>query len=260
MPDTNHHVLRHQAGWWLAFATLAPLLWLQGRYARWRTPRLSPPSDPLLGLTGNSARTFSLLMLGESPAAGIGVATREESLPAQLAVEISRRRGQGVRWRSVAVNGASIHDVIFQQLPQVSEQPADLVVVVIGVNDTTGLTPRTRWRQRILALVTAIRAFTDAPILFASLPRMDSFTAMPQPLRTVMGLRARLLDHDLRAMIRGHAQVTCAPPLPPLTALQLAADGYHPSAAACVIWAAQLAEAAERMHVQEIASAGITAY
>jgi lysophospholipase L1-like esterase len=233
--------------WWLALLLLGPLLWAQGRYARRRTPRLAPPAEPLQGVTTESMQSFRLLVLGESPAAGIGVATREESLPAQLAIEISRRTGLSVAWRSVAVNGANIHDVIHQQLPQLRHQPADLVVVVIGVNDTTGLTRRRHWRQRILALVTAIRAFTDAPILFASLPRMDSFTALPQPLRTVMGLRARLLDHDLRATIKGQARVACAPALPLLTATQLAADGYHPSAAACVIWAAQLAETAEGM-------------
>ncbi len=245
MTNTKRQILRRQAGWWMAFFGLSPLLWLQGRYARWRTPRLSPPAEPLHGLIGEGAEPFSLVVLGESPAAGIGVTTREESLPAQLALQLAQRQGRAVRWRSVAVNGATLGDVIQQQLPQIHGLPIDLIVVVIGVNDTTGLTSRMRWRRHIRELVTGIRDITPAPILFASLPPMESFTAMPQPLRTVMGIRARLLDHDLRETIKPHEGVICAQALPPLTAQQLAADGYHPSPQACQDWAMQLAQVAE---------------
>lgn len=230
--------------WWLSFVTLGPLLWVQGRYARWRTPRLPPPAEPLHGQLTGEDKSFYLLVLGESPAAGIGVATRDESLPAQLAEVIHQRKGVTVQWRSLAVNGATIQDVITQQWPQARGQMFDLVVVVIGVNDTTGLTPRRRWRERLQQLIECIQADTPAPILFASLPRMDSFTALPQPLRTVIGVRSRVLDHDLRAVAAASQGVTCAEPLPPLTAEQLSADGYHPSALACRDWAIQLAEAA----------------
>lgn len=229
--------------WWLSFVGLGPLLWVQGRYARWRTPRLPPPAEPLQGRLGHEGKTFQLLVLGESPAAGIGVSTRDESLPAQLAAAIHQRSERVVQWRSLAVNGATIQDVLQQQWPQARGECLDLVVVVIGVNDTTGLTARQRWRASLRELITRIRADTPAPILFASLPRMDSFTALPQPLRTVIGIRARVLDQDLRAVAAATPGVACAKPLPPLSAAQLSADGYHPSAQACRDWACQLADA-----------------
>lgn len=234
--------------WWAMLILLGPLLWAQGRWARWRTPRLAPPPDPLQGHIGEDHEPFRILVLGESPAAGIGVSTREESLPAQLALELGRRKRLPVKWRSVAVNGSTIRDVIDRQLPQIQGERADLVVVVIGVNDTTGLTSRSRWRRGIIHLINRIRDVTPASILFASLPRMESFTAMPQPLRAVIGIRARLLDQDLGTIVTMHDGVTVAGPLQPLTAAQLAADGYHPSALACTEWAIQLAN---RLHPSE---------
>jgi len=244
--NTGKKTLGLAIGWWAALALLGPLLWAQGRWARWRTPRLSPPSEPLRGRAGSGAQDYRLVVLGESPAAGIGVATLEESLPARMAEELAQRYSRPVSWRSMAVNGADIRAVLDMQVPQLKAEQPDLVVVVLGVNDTTGLTPRARWRAHLQELINAIRAAGSTRILFASLPRMDSFTALPRPLRQALGWRARLLDADLRQVAANVPEVICAAPLPPLTALQLAADRYHPSAAACRDWAVQLANHLQR--------------
>ena len=238
--NTTSHWLA--IGWWLALVLLGPLLWVQGRWARWRTPRLPPLAKPLAGTTGVGGKPLHLLVLGESPAAGVGVATHEESLPARLAVEIAGHQRVRVVWRSVAENGANLQRVLDTQLAQFTGEASDLVLVVLGVNDTTGLTPRSQWRSQITALIAGIRTHSDCPILFTSVPRLDSFTALPQPLRSVLGLRGRLLDADLHAIVTAHEGVSHASALPLLSAQQLAADGFHPSAVACVDWAAQLAD------------------
>src|SRR5262245_4625449 len=141
---------------WYLSLPLFPFLWLQGRWARWRTPRLPSLPVPLQGIAGNGERELRVVVLGESPAAGVGVATCEESLPARLALELATARSAKVVWESFAVNGASIRDVIDAQLPLARSWKADLVVVVLGVNDTTGLTRRADWRARITALVCAL--------------------------------------------------------------------------------------------------------
>ncbi|MGH8560573.1 MAG: SGNH/GDSL hydrolase family protein [Nevskiales bacterium] len=229
-------------GWWLALILLGPLLWAQGRWARWRTPRLPALATPLAGTTGEGETTLHLLVLGESPAAGVGVASREESLPARLAAELARRQGIRVAWSSVAENGANLRCVIDTQLPQLASTTPDLVLVVLGVNDTTGLTQRSHWRSQLAELIAGLRARSDCPILFTSVPRMDSFTALPQPLRSALGLRGRLLDKDLHQVAAVHEGVSHASALPRLGPQQLAADGYHPSAIACLDWAVQLAD------------------
>lgn len=228
--------------WWSCLVLLGPLLWAQGRWARWRTPRLSALPQPLRGETGEGERVLSLRVLGESPAAGVGVHTAQESLPARLADGLAGRQGCRVNWHSLAENGATLRRVIDTQLPQLAGQPVDCVLVVLGVNDTTGLTSRPRWCAQLAELIDGIRAHSDSALLFTSVPRMDSFTALPTPLRQALGLRGRLLDHELREVTRTRPGVLHARALPRLNAAQLAADGYHPSALACRQWAAQLAD------------------
>jgi lysophospholipase L1-like esterase len=239
---SRQQTLALATAWWLSLVLLGPLLWAQGRWARLRTLRLPPLPRPLAGTAGEGEAELRLVVLGESPAAGVGVATHEESLPAQLAAELARRRGLRVRWRSLAENGADAQCVIRRQLPQLAGAAPDLVVIVLGVNDTTGLTPRARWRARLAQLVAGIRAHGGCAVLFTSVPRMDSFTALPQPLRAALGWRARLLDLDLRVIAGAIPGVSCADPLPRLSPAQLSADGYHPSALACRDWALQLAD------------------
>jgi lysophospholipase L1-like esterase len=239
--DKQHDILSLSIGWWFTLLMLGPLLWVQGRWARLRTPRLPPLPPPLAGTSGEGATELRLLVLGESPAAGVGVDTHADSLPAQLAAELARRQRRRVYWRSLAENGADAQRVLDTQLPLLDGEMPDLVLVVLGVNDTTGLTPRARWRARLAALADGIRQHGVSNILFTSVPRMDSFTALPQPLRSALGWRARLLDHDLRALAAAIPGARCAAPLPRLTPAQLSADGYHPSAQACRDWARQLA-------------------
>ncbi len=239
---TGHDTLKLATAWWLSLTLLGPVLWAQGRWARLRTPRLPPLPPPLAGMAGEGVDELRLVALGESPAAGVGVATHEESLPAQLAAELARRQGLRVRWHSLAENGADAQRVLDTQLPLLDGEMPDLVLVVLGVNDTTGLTPRARWRTRLAALAAGIRRHGAPDILFTSVPRMDSFSALPQPLRSALGWRARLLDHDLRALAATIPGARCAAPLPRLTPVQLSADGYHPSALACRDWARQLAD------------------
>jgi lysophospholipase L1-like esterase len=240
--SARHSTLKFATAWWLSLTLLGPLLWAQGRWARWRTPRLPPLPQPLAGAAGEGGEELRLVVLGESPAAGVGVSTHGESLPAQLAAELARRHRRRVAWRSLAENGADVQCVLRTQLPGLAGTAPDLVVIVLGVNDTTGLTARPRWRSGLAQLVSGIRAHGDSPILFTSVPRMDSFTALPQPLRAALGWRARLLDADLRRLATCLPGVRCADPLPLLTPAQLSADGYHPSALACRDWALQLAD------------------
>lgn len=99
----------------------------------------------------------------------------------------------------------------------------------MGVNDTTGFTPRFRFRRQLRELRRLLAPRYGGPILLLSVPPMHLFTALPSPLRYVIGWRARQLDklyirlawqspEDFRY---GNYPVITDPEL-------LANDGYHP--------------------------------
>lgn len=221
---------------------LLPLLWLQGVYARRRTPRLPEAGGLPSGIAGHGEPALRLAVIGESPVAGVGVDQYEDSLTAQIAKHLARVSGREVQWSAMGENGANIRDAGVRLVPKLAGLRPDIVVVATGVNDTTQLTSRPRWRSEVRALVEAIRIYSDAPILFAPVPPVASFTTLPRPLRSVLGIRARLLNGDLMAAMQDLQAVYFAGELAPLPRQFLSRDGYHPSAEGCDAWGVKLAD------------------
>ncbi len=225
---------------WVALLTLAPLLWLQGRLARQRTPRLPEATGDAHGSHGMGPDRGRLLVVGESPVVGVGVSQFEESLGARIAAALAETSGRCWHWTAIGENGANLQRLNEILEPLCLPDAVHMIVVVSGVNDTTGLTPIHRWQQGLQQTITQLRRLSDAPILFTTVPPMQSFTALPQPLRWVLGLRSRALNEAMRTTLDKHPSVLCAPVLPLLEPQHLASDGFHPSAQACQEWAERL--------------------
>jgi lysophospholipase L1-like esterase len=227
-----------------AAAALAPLLLVQGSGVRRRTPVLPEAAGPRSGVVPGDAPPLTLAVLGESPAAGVGVARQEDALAASVAAALAGRSGREVRWRLSARTGTTAAQALARLVPGLAGPPADVVLVVLGVNDTLRLRGRAAWRRDLSALLRALAPLT-APggvVVLAGLPDMGRFPTLPQPLRGVLGRHARVLDGELERLAGPGVRHAPAPPLdgPGL----FAEDGFHPSAAACRIWAAALADTA----------------
>ncbi|RMJ05646.1 GDSL-like Lipase/Acylhydrolase [Marinobacter litoralis] len=217
------------APFWLTTALLSPILLYQGKRARRDTPRLPEASGAKSGQYGEGAPEFRLLVLGESTAAGVGVATHKEGLASQLAIRLHQRTGKTVGWQTFGVNGIRLGNLL-NTLASESLPPANSIVLSMGVNDTTGFTSRARFRQHLQTLRAAIAPLSPAPITLLSVPPMEKFTALPSPLRHIMGWRARQLDRiyqDLAKRTPNDFRYLNYPTVedPSL----LASDGYHPS-------------------------------
>lgn len=228
---------------------LLPLLLVQGRRTRARTPRLPEADGERAGCVGAPAATATALRLvsvGESPVAGVGVARQEEAITAQLAHVLAAATGRAVHWRAFGRNGASVGEALVDIVPQLPQEPADILLVAFGVNDAVAFRSIGAWQRDMLALLASLRE-RCAPrvVLVSGVPPMQHFPTLPHPLRWVLGLKAAALDRGLQALAREHAWLHHVPIVldtrgdPALAA----EDGYHPSAKACRLWAGQLADA-----------------
>ena len=90
---------------------VAPVLVAQGRRLRRDTPRLPDAASPWHG-TVAGPRPLSLLVLGDSTAAGVGADTQDDALPGHLGRELAARTGRGVQWRAIGENGADARELI----------------------------------------------------------------------------------------------------------------------------------------------------
>lgn len=225
---------------------LLPLLVAQGRYTRRVTPRLPEAPGPHAGIAGDAdaGPPLSLLTLGESPVAGVGVASHQEAITGQLAQALCTRLKRPVAWRAYGKNGVTVRDALEQLVPNIAAAPIDIALVAFGVNDTTAFHSVARWRADLRELLAALEA-RCAPrlILISGLPPIGHFLALPQPLRWVMGMKALALDGAARELAAGMPRVRyVAMSIDSTDRSMMATDGYHPSAKACAVWAGILVE------------------
>ncbi|GAB46950.1 hypothetical protein MOPEL_001_00680 [Mobilicoccus pelagius NBRC 104925] len=244
-------VLRHAAGLLpdlpraAAFA-LAPVLAVQGARTLARVPRLPEAGGDRTGLVGDDHDdAVTVLVVGESTAVGVGVDTQEEGMAATLARRLHETTGESVRWSVVGRNGARLRATARRRLSGAFGE-YDCAVVVLGVNDTLGLTSTRRWRREVETLLTALRRGLrdDGLVVLAGVPQLRHFPALPQPLRTVMGLHGRALDDVLTRIADDNPDVVHIPTPAMEDRADLAADGFHPSACGYRRWGDLIADAA----------------
>jgi lysophospholipase L1-like esterase len=231
----------------LSIGLLAPVLVHQGRRVRATTPRLPEAPGPRTGEVAGAGAAVDLLVLGESPAAGVGAADHHEALAGQAARTLAAETGRRVRWRVLARNGATAAAACDELLAPATGVAADVVVVALGVNDTLRLHSPGRWTSDLRRLIGLLRERCGpVPIVLAAVPPMGLFPALPQPLRGVLGLRAAVLDRAaarLAAEMDGVRHVSV--PLPPGAVDDFfCADRFHPSPSGYARWGAALGGAA----------------
>lgn len=239
-----------------ATALLAPVLAWQGRRVRREAARLPEARGPVTGREDGRGPRMELLVLGESTAAGVGASDHEEALAGRAARALSGASGLTVSWRVAGRSGATAATLRESLLPSVEASHPDVVLLAVGVNDVLRLRTGRSWRRDLFRLAEAIRErLGDPAVVMAGVPRMETFPALPQPLRAVLGLRARFLDAvaaDAARALRGWTHV----PLEPETLgrgleseadffASFASDGLHPSETGYRAWAGVLAPALE---------------
>lgn len=231
---------RH-ALWWSLTLALLPVALPLALHTRRTALRLPPAAGETHGVAGAEldGEPLRLLLIGESTVAGVGVATQQQALAARLAEALAERLRRPVRWRACGENGITAERAGARLLPLALSEPADLALLVFGVNDTTQLTPSRRWQAALRGMAGALRE-RGARVAFSAVPPLQHFRALPWLLRRLLGWRAHLLDGELRALARDEAAQYCELGLR-FEPQYLAEDGYHPSTLGYRVWAQGLA-------------------
>jgi lysophospholipase L1-like esterase len=203
------------------------------------------PNRPPFRLDGRigpaTGPAVHLVWLGDSTAAGMGASTPDDALPRVVAHELVAGGSPPIDLTSLAVSGATVADVLHQQVGHVPVD-ADLVVIDIGSNDVTHLTSRSAFRSHYTEVLDRLPKRTKVVLL--GVPDLGSPTRLPQPLRFIAGVRGGTLDAVVQALARkrhlGYVDIagSTGPAFRRHPAKYLSADHYHPSDAGYRLWAA----------------------
>lgn len=228
---------------WLKLSTLAllPVLFVQVTKVRKNTPRLLEASGERQGIVGNG-RPLSLLILGDSAAAGVGVENQKDALSGAIISELQDQ--YSIRWKLHAKTGDTTKQV-FQAVQHLEQQNYDVVVTSIGVNDVMKLTSASSWIKQQKQLFQYIQArFQPKLIIVSGVPPIQHFPALPNPLAWLFGKYAEQMNQVLDKWLESQNQFKFIQyDIEHFQAMNLpmASDGFHPSKEIYAIWGQQVA-------------------
>jgi lysophospholipase L1-like esterase len=218
---------------------LSPLLIAQGKALRKRHPRLPNAPLPWSGRI-DGPQPLSLLALGDSTIAGVGVDDSMQGLVAHVARGIYRRTARGITWASYGQRGATVRNVAEEHLPIALDKTskADVIIISAGANDAISLRPLSEVEEHMMGTISTLHTHhPHAVFLVSSLPAFHLFEAIPQPLRAIMAGHAQTIERRIRPMVESLPYALMSPPPPQYPQDFFATDSFHPSAKGYSLWA-----------------------
>ncbi len=212
---------------------------LQAMHVKKTAMVLPEPEGKRIGQSG-VGKDISLLVLGDSSAAGVGVSNQNDALTGQLVSELAE--DHRVSWQLIAQSGATTgwaREVLLQENPL----NAQFVVVALGVNDVKNGVPLRVWQARIQQVLDLLADRHGASgIYWSALPPMGRFPLLPDPLRQLLGQRSDRFDAALRGLLERHPAGRHLPLDLDLDESHMASDGFHPGPLIYKQWAQKAAD------------------
>lgn len=179
---------------------------------------------------------ISLLLLGDSIAAGLGAEKPKHTLGAQLASRLAKKTHRSVRLCTAARVGSETSMVPAQLRALPQGYVADVAVVIVGGNDVTHRV-RTSESVRHLSEVVEELLARGTQVVVGTCPDLGALRPIPQPLRTLGRRASRQLaaaQRDAVTCLGGRA-VSLAEVVGPFFIAQpdqmFSLDRFHPSGA-----------------------------
>lgn len=221
---------------------LVPVALYQGMRLRARTERLVPPDGRPFGQAGSASEpAFSILVIGDSSAAGVGADHVEETVGRQIAQCLSDKTGASVAWRTAGSNSAICEEVRDHVVPNLERLPYTHIILTVGTNDMKNFLTAKRFKRGFGGLLYALKAkWPEATLIWSPMIDMHTVPAFPPMLARIMEMRGRIINRVGRQLCRERYAIA-APQLDSTNSLGFSVDGFHASAAGYRSWAELLA-------------------
>jgi|TARA_B110000977_G_scaffold37009_1_gene49703 lysophospholipase L1-like esterase len=232
---------------------LLPFLYFQGKSIRKKTPVLPEAAVPIGFVDGQFKSTLSLLTIGESTIAGVGVKEHKEGFTGALAQTLSKVFQQNIKWRVYARSGYTAKQLCTKIVPKIEETTVDLIVIGIGGNDSFTLNSLKKWSSDVENLIHLLQhKFPKTPLFFTNMPPIKEFPAFTGLMKFVIGNLVEILGEHLHILANKEPNVyynrevirlkewSIRNNLPIHTAGIYFSDGVHPSELTYKVWGKEM--------------------
>lgn len=220
---------------------MLPVYAWQGLGVRRRTHRLSPPKNEGNYAIAGEGKPLRLFVVGDSSAAGVGVARLESSFAGFLPRFLNELSSRPVYTRVLGMNSATAGHIRDYALPHVEPRQFDYIALNIGTNDAKNFHTARRFRREFGTLLYALGArFPGATVVWSGVLDLQTVPALPSPLSQILGIRSRLIDRTGRVLCGERGAVAAPPEWRPVPE-NFSNDGFHASEAGYREWACGIA-------------------
>jgi acyl-CoA thioesterase I len=197
------------------------------------------PDIPRTAETFGTGTPLVYAVLGDSTTVSQGSGYDEGY--ARGSARVVADKGNRVQLTNYGVSGARARDISAQAENAAASRP-DLVLIAVGANDVTHLTPIRDIEQGITRAVDTLRTSNpDARIVITGSPQMGSIPRFPQPASYLARLRTAQVNR-MALRLAGDKQLIFAP-IADKTGEAFdrhpeyyAADKFHPNAVGYALW------------------------
>jgi len=231
-----------------------PIIYIEGKIIQYRIKKLSEAKGNS-GTAGHEyKRNKSILFIGESTMAGVGIAEHQEGFAGTLAKELSSRLKIKISWKVNAKSGFTAKQVTRFIVPEIEENHYDLIIVGLGGNDAFTIRNPNKWIRHIKELIAHLnQKFDEAPIAFLNLPPIKEFPAFSPLMKLTLGNLVLILNEALKKFTSGQSKIYFNPELIHLEKWiqkneqikdlkDFFSDGVHPSELTYQLWAKDFSE------------------
>lgn len=169
-----------------------------------------------------------LAVIGDSAAAGHGLVDADAAYTRLVGRELVRRDGRRTAITNVAVDGATIAEVIDRQLEAV--RGAEVVIVGVGVNDAIRRRRPSSVEDAMCALFQGIRdrAAPEAAVTLISAPDLSVAPGLPKVLCPPLGILCRATARVQERVAERFGVSVISLPREALPPDVFGEDGFHP--------------------------------
>jgi lysophospholipase L1-like esterase len=170
----------------------------------------------------------TIVVLGDSASAGFRLADPEQSSARRVARALHLRDGRATSLRCVARNGATIADVLAEQVAAVVG--ADIVVIGVGANDAKDRVPAAEVEQALGELIVRVRelAGSEVRIVLVGCPDLTVAPGLPRLVRLVIRPSVRRVTRIQQRVAAELGVPLVDVPREELGVAVFADDGFHP--------------------------------